>query len=377
MTTLDKLSGHRCRVRINVGEAVVLRWENFLPKGFGPLLVLDASGSRRALYTQWFRGKGQVQFLYSPQKTYKNLTIHHLDAPSGRSFFYPSETKDNRDWNWRHIAHDIQQVIAQIPDGEQGLVLHFKPAENIIDLEAVLRRQQLPFETQTDVLPSAVPEISDVGFLHWGAHTGINDFRDAKHAIVSSVLRFPKPEIEAKGRGALDLTTDDTYTDADYKDTDLGEVMSNLYQGVSRTAIRFCVDGDCPPGCHLWVIYKTGKGGGLPRGLLERTFPEANVVEWVSEAWERRQAKRLKRSAKKREEKEAQEKPLSGKIASLFEVLANAPGKTLQKKEIMKRLGYQQQQHLNRDLKDPRLQAKLKERGVLLEIERSTVRVGV
>jgi hypothetical protein len=193
MARLEKLSGHKCRVRFNVGAGTVLHWENFLPKGFAPLLVLDASGRHRSVYSHWFKGRGDLRYLHSPKKTFQNLTVHFMDKPSGQDAYRPKILNGRMNWNWRHIVRETDKVLKQIPQGEGSLVVHLKPAEHAIDIEKQLRR------LQTGLKPLR-PAIPGVSFLTWGRHTGSNEYRDAKHAIVTHVLRYPAPEIEALGR---------------------------------------------------------------------------------------------------------------------------------------------------------------------------------
>jgi hypothetical protein len=246
------------RVRVGQGSGTVLHWENFLPKEFAPLLVLDASSRHRSLYSVWFKGRGDLKYLYSPGKTYRNLTIHFMKKPSGREAYLPMPPKTRKDWNWKHIVHEVDKVVKAIPENDQALVIHIKPDPvYVIDFEEQLRRAQVEEELPPEMLKSELPAVPGTAFLTYGMHSGTNIHRDAKHVIVTNVHRFAAPQIEALGRGAAGIQATDRFSDEQYKQTDLGEVAHNLYQAVSRSNIRFCVEGDCPPGCHVWIMYST------------------------------------------------------------------------------------------------------------------------
>src|SRR5262249_20738895 len=139
MATLYKLSGSKCRVRMNTGEGTVLAYENFLPLKLAPLLILDASGRHRSIYEQWFEGRGDLRYLHSPQRTIRNLTIHFCDAPSGRGVFHPKIIKRYRNWNWKDIVRESAKVLRETT--AKSLVIHTKPRpEFIIDVQEELKR---------------------------------------------------------------------------------------------------------------------------------------------------------------------------------------------------------------------------------------------
>ena len=55
-----------------------------LPVDLAPMLILDASGRQRQTYEFWFKNRGKLRFLESPQKSYEGLTIHHWNRGAGK-----------------------------------------------------------------------------------------------------------------------------------------------------------------------------------------------------------------------------------------------------------------------------------------------------
>jgi hypothetical protein len=79
------MSGHDVRLyKDDFSGVTTITYRESLPREFAPLLVLDASGSLRLTYELWEKGRGNLVALFSPGKTYTNLTIHHwLERRSG------------------------------------------------------------------------------------------------------------------------------------------------------------------------------------------------------------------------------------------------------------------------------------------------------
>ena len=61
----------------------------------------------------------------------------------------------------------------------------------------------------------------------------------------------------------------------------LGEIAHHLFQAVGRGAVRKSVEGDCPPGCHLWFAASSHGKAPLPPELLLTMFPGARLEKWL------------------------------------------------------------------------------------------------
>ena len=78
------LSGRTVRVRRDKYVNAVLDYKDVLPLDLGPMLILDASGRHRQTYELWFKNRGKLRFLDSPEKSYNGLTIHHWNRGAGK-----------------------------------------------------------------------------------------------------------------------------------------------------------------------------------------------------------------------------------------------------------------------------------------------------
>lgn len=120
-----------------------------------------------------------------------------------------------------------------------------------------------------------------VSYLTWGRHTATNEFTEVKYVILSGVLQYAAPHLEAIGRSAKALRKDEEFGDKEFSEIRLGEVAHHVLQAATRGAVRRSTpDGRCPPGCHLYVVCSTNKGFGIPQSLLAQVFPDAEIVAW-------------------------------------------------------------------------------------------------
>ena len=253
------LSGKAVRVRRDANNNVALDYRDNLPDDLAPLLILDASGHQRETYRYWYRDRGGLEFLHSPGKNYEGLTIHHWNKGAGKTSW------ETRQKTSRELADGIARTIDElIPSDEPVLVVTFKPTKRMHP-EALIRDRTRG---------------KDVNFLHWGVHDATNEFRACKHVILASVLQYSVPQIEAHGRAAKGLVTEQELTDEECKDTRLGEIAHHVFQAACRGAIRQSVEDQCPGDCHLYVVFSTHKGTGIPLELLGRVFPGARVDDW-------------------------------------------------------------------------------------------------
>ena len=253
------LSGRTVRVRKDKYGNAALDYTDILPHDLAPLLVLDASGQQRQTYEFWFKNRGKLRFLESPQKSYKGLTIHHWNRGAG---------KDAHKKHANEIALGVASAInGEIARGEQVLVIHFKAVGSLPDMQKKISKLVLG-------------DKSRVKYLNWGRHTATNEFREIKYVILAGVLQYSGPQIEAMGRSAKKMGMEDAFSDEDFQRTRFGEIAHHILQAATRGAVRKSIDGTCHPGCHLFVMFPTKKGVGIPEALLPRIFPDAEILNW-------------------------------------------------------------------------------------------------
>ena len=332
---LWSLSGRTCRVRKDQYGNNALDYDDLLPDDLAPMLILDASGGLRNTYKLWFKGRRNLEFLHSPQKSYEGLTIHHWDRGAGKQ----SQTKD-----FESIVDGVVRTINEtIPTAEEVLVIHFKKSKYIKDYETEIRKR-------------IVDNPERVKFCNWGRHTATNDYRDIKYVILAGVMQYNTAQYEAAGRGAKGIAKDEELSEDEYNQTRLGEVAHHVLQAACRGYVRNAVAGKCPEGCHLYIIFSTSERTGLPQSILNWIFPDANIENW---------------------------KPiirLKGKALTLADMLvAEARDGTnwrFKKSDFMAKLGLKQQQEIDRLLKHKDFMDYLAQQWVIMAHGKGEIMVG-
>lgn len=256
------LSGRLARVRRNQdSKATTLDYEDNLPEDLAPMLILDASGGLRKTYSFWQRHRGGLRRLRAPEKTYAGLTIHHWNRGAGKSA-YKSPDKATE------IADGVARAInAEIPRGEESLVIFHK--------QVMKRHPDMVRLISERIYPDA-----KVNFCNWGKHTATNQYAHIKHVILAGILQYNEAQYEATGRAAKKARAEDEFGEDDFQRTRFGEIAHNIFQAACRGTVRKTVDGDCPSGCHLYLIFSTDKKRGFSRAGLERIFPKAPIIDW-------------------------------------------------------------------------------------------------
>ncbi|MBB3608198.1 PriCT-2 domain-containing protein [Rhizobium sp. BK602] len=267
---LWKLSGRRARIRRdNLYGATTLDYDDTLPKDLTPMLILDASGELRKTYAFWEKYRkdlgGSLKFLRSPPKTYHGLTIHHWNKGAGKAA--------SNDWKRAgEIAEGVVKAINTcVPVGEEVLVIHHKQGrvkgKPGPDMERLVREGGLN--------PNA-----KVQFLTYGNHTATNEFAHVKHVVLAGILQYNEAQYEAYGRGAKKSKTEDEFSDSDLHNVRVGEIAHNIFQAACRGQVRVAQGGDCPEGCHLWIIFPNDRKKGFSQNHLARVFPRAEIIDW-------------------------------------------------------------------------------------------------
>jgi hypothetical protein len=249
---------------------VALYYEEILPDGFAPLLILDASGSLRLTYTMWKAGRGNLEFLKSPGKTYRNLKIRHWDHGAGK-------TAHRRTKSRRELAEGVAEAVAEATPDEPILIIVRLSEKPSADMAKEIRGA---VERRMAVEGRQAPELR---FLTWGRHLATNDYANVKHVIVVGLLQYSATQAEAMARGSAGLEDKEALSDNAIDTFHKGEIAHHVFQGVGRGAVRKAIDGDVPPGCKLDIIFPT-KGNGasvsVGRDILQKAFPGAKIAGW-------------------------------------------------------------------------------------------------
>lgn len=242
-------------VRIHHDEysgMVMLSFRDYLPSDCAPMMILDASGELRQVYHLWMKGRGDMVPLYSPKKSYRNLTIHHWNRAAGKEAYrYPDNISD--------LAAGVLYALKQTPNSEPLLIVYHKEGittdsksgdpKQCQDLKKAIEEQVTAWGG-----PSAFARLK---FVPYGRHLANNDHRDIRHVCVVGLLQYSRPQNEAMYRAALGASADKPVSPQELSDFRIGEVKHHLFQAVGRGAVRQAKGDDCPEGCHLWLIHST------------------------------------------------------------------------------------------------------------------------
>ena len=261
LETLFLLSGMMARVSIdNFKKTTTLQYADVMPDDIKPLLILDANGDQSATYKWWKEWRGDLEPLYSPQKSFKGYTVRHWNKGSGKNTIF-KKRKDYVD-----IVDGVSATINNmIPPDEKVLVIHLKPDRSTINLE--------------DAIRPLLDKPGRVKFLTWGRHTATNEFRDYKYVILTSLWFYAQATYDILVSASKKQDIEIPATSEERKLAILSEHRSNILQAACRGKVRQADNGGCPEGCHLYVIYSTQQG--LPgQELLESIFPDCDYEPW-------------------------------------------------------------------------------------------------
>ncbi|WP_198032226.1 DEAD/DEAH box helicase family protein [Mesorhizobium sp. LNHC252B00] len=250
--------------------AVALHYVEILPRDFPPLLILDASGSLRLSYSMWREGRGNLERLPSPSKTYKNLTIRHWDHAAGKT------------------ANVRNRVRAELADGVAEAVAEADPNQPIL---IIVRKPSKPYQNMENEIRSAVAQRfvgekrapPELHFLTWGRHVATNAYANVRHVIVVGLFQYPTSVAAAMARGSAGLGPGEYLSEIAIDDFHKSEIAHHVFQAVGRGAVRKAIGGDVPEGCRLDVVFSTrGNGASVPigRDILRKAFPKAQILDW-------------------------------------------------------------------------------------------------
>ncbi len=259
------LSGREARISKDQYGTTTIQYVDTLPDDLAPMLILDASGQQRKTYEYWYKERKGLKFLYSPQKTYEGLTIHHWNEGAGKQ----TQGKGK----YKLIAEGVaKSIVESVPASEDVLVIHYKKSGFMPDMQAEIEkilRSDPKFLRQ-----------GKVHYRHWGTHTATNDYSHIKHVILAGILQYNTAQYEAYGLGAKGQDVHKPLTEEEFEEVRLGEIAHHILQASCRGYVRNSEGEKCPDGCHLYVVFSTHKGTGTPQSLLTTVFPKAVVREW-------------------------------------------------------------------------------------------------
>lgn len=241
--------------RDNLGVPMLLDIRDTLPRGFAPVVILDASGRVRHTYRLWEQDRGGLARLREVRKDYRNLTIKHWLAGGGRHSFVRDEGEER-----------VQAIAAAImtKPHEDWLILHHKER----GWSRIIRQIK-------DRIPSALH--GNLHFLHWGDHHGTNAYAHVSNVILAGTHFLPEIAYEGLARVAAGTPDDDKVSTARIRKTRRGEHRHNILQGLSRASVRVSQDGGVCSPCTAYIIASKGSGIG---DLLPEIFPGCRVEQW-------------------------------------------------------------------------------------------------
>ena len=262
--TMVWLGGQRVRVYRDEYTGAAISYREALPKLLSPLLVLDANAKERKAYQLWQEGRGGLVHLFSPAKTYNNLTIHIYDHRAG--------IEAHRDKAYRALVDAATAAFfdAMRDGAERVLFLHNKAEKPSQDMQKLIRK----------AIREKGGDPSRAVFLHWGLHKSSNEYMDVKHTVAIGVQQAPLYAVAALVHGVSQVAPHEPLNKEHVEGTRQTEMMHTLFQGVGRSAVRRTINGDVPEGTHLYLIASDRGPMRFPRERLGEWFPGARVVEW-------------------------------------------------------------------------------------------------
>lgn len=256
LSSLWFISGKRVSVRRDgkYGGALI-DYKETLPVDLAPMVILDASGRVRATYRDMEDERGMLVRLRSAPKSYAPLTVHTWLTGGGKSAFASNGDK---------LASGIAKTIDSKPT-ERWLVVCHRTDGRVGSVEKAV----------TSLL-SATPK-ENVQFITWGNHSATNEFADVPNVILAGTLFYRASYYEALKRLAAGRpATEGAVTDAELRETELGEHAHLILQALCRGSVRKSDGAKCPPS-HAYIIASVRSG--IP-AALPTIFPGCAIKRW-------------------------------------------------------------------------------------------------
>jgi hypothetical protein len=222
-----------------------------IPEDFAPAIITDASGRVRETYTILDANRGNVVHLPSSVTDYRNLHLHLWQTACGKEVLEDATA-----------SRAIYRNIAKQMEGsrEPWLIISHKANAGL--------------DVRTD-LDDATGGTVPFEYLHWGRHYGTNTYNRIKNVVVIGTYFYPTEAYEALGMAAAGLSAEDAPS-FDIKALRAGEFKHNMLQAILRGNARNSLNGIAGE-CNVYVV-ASPKVDAL--GLLEETFPGAEITSW-------------------------------------------------------------------------------------------------
>lgn len=226
-----------------------------LPDDFAPVIILDASGRTRTTYSRMGDALGNLVRLAPVVHDYRNLDIQLHRMDTGKSALVSEKAIT--------VFKLAAEKISAKPK-EAWLIIGPKADESIgLDVEGGIK----------DALPLDVSSTASISFLHWGAHTATNDYKDIKNIIIIGGHIYNNASYDALETASTGCAIEPTLAST-YSSVRKGEFKSHILQAVMRGNARNIANGACGE-CELHIL--------APRRFTMRdigdTFPGAKISD--------------------------------------------------------------------------------------------------
>ncbi|MGN7161826.1 hypothetical protein [Sphingomonas sp. SAFR-052] len=226
-----------------------------LPDDFAPAIILDASGRTRTTYSQMDDALGNLVRLAPAVHDYRNLDIQLHRMNTGKSALVGEDAV---------AVFKLAAGKISAKPKEAWLIIGPKADESIgLDIESSIK----------DALPLAVSSMASVSFLHWGAHTATNRYKDIKNIIIIGGNCYNDPSYDALEIASTGCAKGPTFASTSGY-VRKGEFKSHSLQAVMRGNARNITNGACGE-CELHIL--------VPRKFTKRdisdTFPGAKISD--------------------------------------------------------------------------------------------------
>jgi len=223
-----------------------------LPDDIKPLIILDASGRVSSTYDLWETHGTNLVRLPSVAADYANLSVHVWQNPAGKKYL-------GNGANRRRIVEELVRIINANPS-EPWLVIGKK--DSLVEIQKEV--------------DDAKPRSARVEYLNWGAHFGVNDYREFKNIIVIGAWPHTSAAYQARYIAATGACPS-TLSGKEWTKIKSGELKGNLLQAICRGNVRNHTGGRCGDSTVYLIVDK----GCRPLRLVRETFPGCKVLDWT------------------------------------------------------------------------------------------------
>jgi hypothetical protein len=250
------LSGRTVVVRKDdATNRAAVEYNETLPADLAPMVILDASGRVRSMYSDMENDRGMLVRLKSATKLYDKLTVHTWTVGGGKRAFQRNGNK---------LMDGIARTIDTKPDERWLVVVHQKDAR-VGDVQKGVSERLLK-------TPSG-----NVKFITWGNHMASNDYVEFSNVILAGTLFYRTSHYDALKRLASGRRpVDGPVTKTELEKTQDGENMHLILQALCRGSVRKSDGESCHP-CDAYIIASVRSR--IP-ALLETIFPGCQQKRW-------------------------------------------------------------------------------------------------